>query len=303
MKVAEALKAITSQLEPLSESARLDAQVLLAHIMQKSRAWILAHPDQVFGDERRLALEGSLERLSSGEPLPYVIGHWEFFGLDFDLNRETLIPRPETELLVEQALEWLRQHPGRRLAADVGTGSGCIAIALAAHIPDLTLHASDISVNALEIARRNARKHKVAERIQFLCADLLDFRRRIASDNAAQNQLPTNIPPIDLIAANLPYIPSKRLASLAVARNEPRVALDGGEDGLEVIRRLLDQAPEALAPGGMMLVEIDASHGDLARSLAQAAFPEAEVAIFRDVPGLERLVGIQLPEAKPPRLH
>ncbi len=297
MRVAESLQMIVSQLQKQSDSARLDAQVLVAHILEKSRAWVLAHPEIEISQTHEQALRDSLSRLSAGEPLPYVIGHWEFYGLDFELSHGTLIPRPETELIVEHALDWLRLHPGQRRVADIGTGSGCIAITLAVHNADLSVQASDLSLAALEIAQANAVKHNVEDQIQFFCADLLDFRWENTGSQLAGSLTPPDDQSIDLITANLPYIPSDRLQSLAVARHEPQAALDGGADGLDIIHRLLHQAPRALAPGGLMLVEVDASHADVARGLAQAAFPQGQVKLVADLAGLGKLVRIQLPES------
>jgi release factor glutamine methyltransferase len=296
MQVPETLQRIALQLESLSESAALDAQVLLAHVMGVSRAWVLAHPEAEISHRQRQALQSAVERLQGGEALPYVIGHWEFFGLDFALSRDVLIPRPETELLVEQGLTWLRTHPGRRWAADVGTGSGCIAISLAALIPALHVLATDLSPAALKVAQFNASKHAVADRIHFFCADLLDIQLPAHSDQPSAFRPPARFQPIDLIAANLPYIPSERLENLEVARREPRLALDGGVDGLDLVRRLLRQAPGMLAPGGMLLMEIDAAYGETARGLAQATFPEAEIGVLRDLAGLDRLVVVELPD-------
>ncbi len=156
-----AIGEIIAKLRPLfanwSETPALDAQVLLAHLSGKNRAWLLAHPEATLSQGQQAALTVAVARLQSGEPLPYILGHWEFYGLDFTINADTLIPRPETELLVEQALAWLRARPGLRTAADIGTGSGCIAVSLAAHIPDLQITATDISTAALKIAQGNAK--------------------------------------------------------------------------------------------------------------------------------------------------
>jgi release factor glutamine methyltransferase len=208
--------------------------------------------------------------------LPYLLGHWEFYGLDFMVSPSALIPRPETELLVEQALAWLRQRPQRRLVADVGTGCGCIAVTLATHLPGLRVIASDLSFAALKLARANSRKLVVEQRISFIQCDLL----------APFNKF-------DLIAANLPYIPSSELELLPVARREPRLALDGGPDGLETIRRLLQQALTRLAAGGLLLLEIEASQGSAALALAQAAFPYAQIQLLSDLAGQDRLIRLE----------
>jgi release factor glutamine methyltransferase len=276
--IATTLRHIRQRLQPVSDTPALDAQVLLAHVLEVSRSWLLAHPEAELSGEAENRLQAALARLESGEPLPYVLGHWEFYGLDLSLSPDVLIPRPETELLVEQAIDWLKAHPQRRRAADVGSGSGCIAVALAVHVPDLRLVAGDISLAALKIAQRNAVHHHVAERIDFLASDLL--------------------PPVathfDLICANLPYIPTKVLKSLAVYRSEPSLALAGGLQGLDLIQRLLFSAPSRLAQGGLILLEIEASQGEAACRLATQAFPQAKVHLLQDLAGRDRLVRVEL---------
>jgi release factor glutamine methyltransferase len=267
----------TQALALVSETAFLDAQTLLAHLTGHPRAWLLAHPEAELGAQTQEKLGSFLERLSRGEPLPYVVGEWEFFGLPFCVNPEVLIPRPETELLVETAIGWLQAHPRRRHAADVGAGSGCIAVSLAVNVSDLRVIAGDISQAALSISAQNALRHRVGERIEFMYGDLLQ---------PAQG-------PFDLICANLPYIPTQTLRELPVAVWEPALALDGGLDGFALIRRLLAQAKDKLAPGGLLLAEIEASQGDLARLAGFEAFPQAEILVQQDLAGRDRLLVIQ----------
>lgn len=271
------LAQIRARLEGRSKTAGLDAQVLLAHLLRKPKAWVLAHPELVLTPQQSVDLENLLARLEQGEPLPYVLGHWEFYGLDFWVTPAALIPRPETELLVERAIEWLRLRPQRRLAVDVGTGTGCIAVALGANILDLRVLACDVSAEALQVAQSNIRRHGLQDRLACLQVDLLPAAGRR----------------FDLICANLPYIPSATLKTLAVARWEPCLALNGGPDGLEPVRRLLRQAPTALAPGGLLLLEIEANQGAQALELARLAFPLASRALLQDLAGRDRLVCIQ----------
>ena len=258
----------------LSESAGLDAQVLLAHALGKERSWLLAHPEATISAVQAAAWEEMLGRVEAGEALPYVLGEWEFFGLKLRVTPETLIPRPETELLVEAALEWLKAHPGRRRAADVGTGSGCIAVALAANMPDLQVTASDISAGAVQVAAENARRHKLGQRVRVVQADLLDGVEG----------------PFDLISANLPYIPSERVKDLDVYAREPHIALDGGADGLVFIRGLMQQAQSKLAAGGLLLAEIDPELAHGMRALAQEYFAAGQLSIRADLAGGPRLV-------------
>jgi len=274
------VEALTHSLTPLSETPALDAQVLLAHILKKPRAWVLAHPEVLLTHEQFDTIENARARLLSGVPLPYVLGHWEFFGLDFNITPDVLIPRPETELLVADALTWLRNRPYPSTAADIGTGSGCIAVALAHRLPKLCVIATDISRAALSVAASNARKHHLAGRIQFIQANLLP-------PTDAQH------PFLDLICANLPYIPTTTLHQLKVYGREPDLALDGGSDGLELIRPLLEQAAPYLKPGGLLLLEIEASQGVAAHQIAQQHFPEAEIHILTDLAGHDRLLRIQ----------
>ena len=255
----------------------LSAQVLLAHVIERPRTWLLAHPEAPLSFEAVKRLNNLLQRLAQGEPLPYLIGHWEFFGLDFLVSPAVLIPRPETELLVEQALEWLQDHPRARLAADVGTGSGCIAVSLAKHAPQLRIHAVDRSREALEIARQNAARQNVSEQVIFLQGSLLE----------------TASGPFDLVCANLPYIPSAALAGLPVADHEPRQALDGGADGLAAIRALIQDAPRWLAPGALLLLEMQFDQGEEIAALAQEHLPGADISVLPDLAGLPRLVRIE----------
>jgi release factor glutamine methyltransferase len=278
--ISETLDDLRQRLTQVSQSPDLDSQVLLAHVLDKSRAWILAHPENSLSNEEILALEAAATRLETGTPLPYVLGQWEFFGLKFRITPETLIPRPETELLVENALTWLNQHPKYRLALDVGTGSGCIAIALASRIPDLKIIATDKSFSALDVARVNALQLGTLQQVEFLQANLM--------------------PPVqskfNLICANLPYIPTSTLHTLKVYGKEPELALDGGKDGLDLIRSLIYLAAYSVSPGGLILLEIESSQGGAGSSLAKTIFPDAHIQILPDLAGLDRLLRIQIAE-------
>jgi release factor glutamine methyltransferase len=274
--VGTALDDLTFRLEKHSDSPDLDAQEVLARVMNRPRSWVMAHPEATLTARRAAALETLAVGLERGKPLPYVLGQWEFFGLEFDVTPDVLIPRPETELLVERAIGWLHVHPDFRYAADVGTGSGCIGIALAAAIPDLQMMGSDISPAALKMAQRNAVKNGVEKRMEFLCCNLFPPETEY-----------------NLIVANLPYIPTKTLQKLPIYGREPTVALDGGADGLQLIRGLLTAAPDRLAPGGLLLIEIEASEGATALSLAYDGFAEAEIHLHKDLTGHDRILEVQ----------
>ncbi len=275
--VGAVLRRMGRELALVSDSARLDAQTLLAHVLGRPRSWLLAHPEAPLSAPQNAELEAKRAQLLQGTPLPYLLGEWEFFGRKFSLTPAVLIPRPETELLVGYALAWLAAHPGRRLAADVGTGSGCIAVCLAAEVADLEVVASDLSHAALKVAASNAGLHQVQRRLHMVQADLL--------------------PPVarrfDLVCANLPYIPSERLRGLAVFEREPLAALDGGPDGLQVLRRLMANARASLAGGGLLLAEIDAEQAAAVRKLAGRLFPRARIEVHRDLAGLDRMLVVE----------
>jgi release factor glutamine methyltransferase len=278
------LSFVTDRLSSWSDTPALDASVLLAHILEKPRTWVMAHPELSLTVEQQKQLDDSLERLERGESFPYILGHWEFFGMDFDITPHVLIPRPETELLVERALAWLGESSVRRTFADVGTGSGIIAVSIAANMPDAHVLGTDISYQALEVARNNAIKFDVLRRIDFVQCDLL----------------PGHIPSLaterhfDLICANLPYIPTETLKALPIYQREPTLALDGGADGLELIRRLLQIGPEWLAPNGVILLEIESTLGIQALNLACDLFSEAAIQLHQDLAGQGRLLEIHL---------
>ncbi|MBV6394290.1 MAG: Release factor glutamine methyltransferase [Anaerolineales bacterium] len=259
----------------------MDAQILLAHVLDCPRSRLIANLHAPLTPPQIESANHTFARLRTGEPLPYILGHWEFFGLDFDINSDVLIPRPETELLVEKAIQWLDIHPQKRSVADIGTGSGAIAIAIASRIPNARILATDISPAALEVARHNAAKFGLRAQVEFAECDLF----------------PPAFPPnFDLICANLPYIPTQTLKGLPIFRREPTIALDGGEDGLTIIRRLLDLAPARLAPGGRILLEIEATQGSKARALAVEKFPQASIALHQDLAGHDRLLEISFDE-------
>jgi release factor glutamine methyltransferase len=276
--VTQALLESTESLTKVSETPSLDGQTLLAHILGKPRTWLLTHPDENLSPQALSNFRKDINLLAEGIPLPYVLGRWEFYGLEFIVTPNTLIPRPETETLVEQAITWFSNKPDRHLGADLGTGSGCIAVALVKHVRDLSIIATDISAQALSVARSNIIHHQVSDRVHCLQADLF--------------------PPVecqfDLICANLPYIPTGTLRTLKIFGKEPNLALDGGVDGLELISRFLNRAPELIAPGGLILLEIEASQGIQAETLACQAFPKAEVRMLLDLAGHNRLVAIQI---------
>ncbi|MBN2086620.1 MAG: peptide chain release factor N(5)-glutamine methyltransferase [Anaerolineales bacterium] len=267
-----------------TESGPLLAQVLLGSLLKRSRSWIIAHPEQALPFQPASAYPSLVKRARGGEPLPYLTGIQEFFGLEFEVTPDVLIPRPETELLVSTALDWLagRMRDAGRTAAliravDLGTGSGCIAAALTVHTAGLRMIASDVSSRALAVAARNFHRHGVHDRIHLVQADLL---------TALRGQ-------IDLLCANLPYALTHSLEGSPVVRFEPRLAIDGGPDGLRLVARAIDQSAGRMAADGLALFEIDAAHANEARKLARRLFPKAAVSMAQDLAGLNRLLVIQ----------
>ncbi|MBL8062808.1 MAG: peptide chain release factor N(5)-glutamine methyltransferase [Anaerolineales bacterium] len=274
------LKQATAKLP--GDLSERDAQILLASVIGHPRTWLLAHLDSPLTPPQLDSAAQAFSRLEAGEPLPYILGHWEFYGLDLNVTPDVLIPRPETELLVDKAIKWLTAQPTKRSVADVGTGSGAIAISIAKNISDARILATDVSLAALQVARNNAEKHGVSDRIDFLHGDLLP--------DASGHQLET----FDLICANLPYIPTQTLSGLPIFGREPTLALDGGEDGLDLYRRLLEVAPKRLRPRGMLLFEIEATQGIHALNLAFDTFAEAAISLHQDLARHDRLLEVQM---------
>lgn len=256
----------------------LEAQLLLGSVLNQSRTTVLTHPERLLTSEHLNLLEELLNRRLRGEPLPYLLGHWEFFGLDLLVTPAVLIPRPETELLVEQALNWLNDHPARRRVADVGAGSGAIGLALAKNNPHVSVLAADLFQPALRIMQQNCLRHGLSHRVSLVQSDLL----------AAVSG------PFDLVCANLPYIPTATLRHLEVARYEPVTALDGGTDGLHLIKRLLTDSPRWIASGGCLLLEIEAGQGESSMNMARSLLPSAVSRVFNDSADLPRLLRIDM---------
>lgn len=276
----------TERLVEHTSSARLDAELMLAHCLSVERIRLYMDYDKPLSSEERSRYRESVRRRLAGESVAYIIGQREFWSLALEVDHRVLVPRPETELLVERALAWLTAHPVARAprVLDVGTGSGAIAIAIASEVGEAEVWAVDIDPEALQLARCNAQRHGV--QVSFVASDLL----------AA---LAPGVD-YDLIVSNPPYITTHELAELPPeVGHEPRHALDGGADGLEVIRRLLPQARHRLRSGGGLLLEIGSEQGPATRELLhQHGF--AQVELFQDLAGLDRVVGaVGAPGASP----
>ena len=261
------------------DAPRLDAEIMMGHALGMGRTSLLTWPRARLGKCECAAYLDYVRRRRRREPTAYIVGHKEFYGLGFQVDSRVLVPRPETELLVEHAMHqidaWSRigKEP---VVVDVGTGSGVVSISLAVHRDALSLYSVDCVADAIELAGVNASRHGVASRIRFLLGDLLD-------------PLPESP---DLIVANLPYVGRDEWDGLQpeIAQYEPRVALDGGSGGLEVVHRLLAQAARKLRPGGMVLLEIGADQGERAAGLARSYFPQASIDILKDYSRLDRVL-------------
>jgi release factor glutamine methyltransferase len=287
-----------------SESARLDAELLLAHALGVERTTILAHPEGAVGPEAAGRLDDSVERRAAGEPVAYIRGLKEFHGVAFAVDARALIPRPETEVLVDLALGAIGERLARAprppgtpplTVADVGTGSGAIAVALAvalrrrAMLGEVEIVASDASQGAADLARENAVAQAVGDRVAVITADLLPPAGRPAGLLVVPDQF-------DVVCANLPYIPSAVVPGLPVAASfEPLDALDGGPDGLDVVRRLLTILPERLAAGGVALLEIGDEQGPALLAAAAERLPGWAVRLEPDLAGTPRVAVIEPP--------
>ncbi len=275
--IGAALAEATARLRPFSPSARLDAELLLAHVVGRGRAQVVAGIRDELSEQAREQFMALIARRADLEPIAYLIGEREFYGLPLYVDHRVLVPRPETELLVDLALRAARSAPRKDLrVADIGTGSGAIAVAVAAHLPEARVFATDVSVDALDVAKRNIRRHGLQERITLLHGSGLGV-------------LPG---PVDLLLTNPPYTVLAEVDE-NVRRHEPHLALDAGADGLAVIRELIADAPRYL-DRGTMLIEIAAWQGPAVADLAAAAFPRAATAVHRDLAGLDRLLEIRV---------
>jgi release factor glutamine methyltransferase len=283
--VAALLRMGTEQLRDAgSDSPRLDAELLLGKVLGTDRASLLAESAAQLTASQLASYAGLLERRAAGEPVAYIRGRKEFFGREFLVDRRALIPRPETERLVELALCRLDERLATGVASrtfmwEVGVGSGAVAVTLAAERSGAEgrwrLLATDSSADALALARSNAERHRVAQLIEFAQADLLDW--------------PIDERP-DLLVANLPYVPTAVIPRLSVASSfEPRLALDGGSDGLVVIRRLLGQLGGVLAAGGQALLEIGADQAEPLRATMAEALPGWQLDVHADLAGQPRV--------------
>lgn len=260
------------------ESPRLCAELLLAHALGCRRLELYTRHEHVPPPAALASFRQTVREAAAGRPIAYLTGVKEFYSLTFEVTPAVLIPRPETEVLVERTITLIRSaDPPLRRVLDLGTGSGCIAVCLARHLPDVRVFASDISAEALRVAQRNAERHGLADRIEFRQGDLLACWQ--------------DAEPFDVIACNPPYIGTREAAELpaSVRDYEPHVALYAGEDGLAVLRRIAAEAPARLAPGGHLLTEVGYRQSAAVRALLDEA-GWRDIVTYRDDLRHERVV-------------
>jgi len=280
----EALQSATQTLRKAGiDDASVEAELLLGHILGMSKTQLYTEPERSLTSVETEHLCHLVRRRLDHEPAAYILGHCEFYGIDFCIDCHTFIPRPETELLVEKAVELAQRisQPGKRITiADVGTGCGAIAISLASALPQAKIYATDISASALQVAGMNCRRHAVSSQVELLQGNLLEPLSQ----------------PVDMIVANLPYIKSCEFRDLSpeVRNFEPTTALAGGEDGLDEIQQILEQMPGKLNYGGCFLLEIGQGQGRVVTSLIKSYFPQASIELISDLGGIERVVKVGL---------
>ncbi len=256
--------------------ARLEAEVMLMNVMRMQRQDLFSQQETELTSQQEQALAQIMERRLTREPLAYILQYKEFYGINLLVNPNVLIPRPETECLVEHALfmALMGMETPQLVIADVGTGTGAIAVNLALHLPAARIFAVDCADDVLDVAAYNIRAHNVADRVALGKGDLLE-------------PVPE---PVDLILANLPYIPTERIPNLAPeVRQEPHLALDGGPEGLDLIMRLLEQAPDKLKEHGIILLELDPEQVPAVRTMASEVLPGAELSVEKDLAQRDRI--------------
>jgi release factor glutamine methyltransferase len=287
-------------------SHTLAAELLLMHALGRDRAWLYAHPEEPLDAPTAEQFFALIARRAAGEPIQYLTGKQEFWGLEFEVTPAVLIPRPETEHVIEVALERLgvrgikinmktgAPSPPLRIA-DVGTGSGCIAVALAHELPHAEIIATDISPGALEVARRNAARHRVEDRVHFVECDLLAEFTPVGENPGDAAALETAEAQFDLIASNPPYVASDEAVTLAreVRDHEPHAALFGGASGVEIYARLIEQAGSLLRGGGILVLELGYNSAERVRALLAAERRWVNISVTNDLAGIPRVLAAE----------
>jgi release factor glutamine methyltransferase len=286
MILSEALQSATQTLlKTRIDDASFEAELLLGHVLRMTKTQLYTEPERVLTSAETRHLWRLVQRRLDHEPTAYISGHCEFYGIDFCIDHHTFIPRPETELLVEKAVELAHRisRSGKRITiADIGTGCGAIAISLALALPQAKIYATDISASALQVAEINCRRHGVNSQVELLQGNLLE-------------PLPQ---PVDMIVANLPYIKGCEFKDLSpeIINFEPMLALAGGEDGLDKIQQMMEQMLGKLNSGACFLLEIGQGQGGMVTSLIKSYSPQANVELISDLGGIERVVKVVLRE-------
>jgi release factor glutamine methyltransferase len=284
MILGEALQSAAQTLRRKGiDDAYAEAELLLGHVLGMSKTQLYIEPQKILAPTEISQLWSLIQRRLNHEPTAYILGHCEFYGIDLCLDYHTFIPRPETELLVEQAVELAHRisQPGKRITiADVGTGCGAIAVTLAVVLPQAKIYATDISVRALQVANMNCQRHAVGSQVELVQGNLLEPLSQ----------------PVDMIVANLPYIKDCEFKDLSpdIMNFEPISALAGGVDGLDKMQRMLGQIPGKLNYGGYFLLEIGKGQGSQITSLIKGCFPKASIELISDLGGIERVVKVGL---------
>lgn len=265
---------------PDADVALLEAQLLLADVLGQARSYVIAHPEATLSEAQIARYQKLVQARAQGVPYAYLVGKRAFYDLEFAVTPDVLIPRPETELLVEEAIAFARTRPAL-VVADIGTGSGAIAVTLAHHAPHAHVYATDVSPAALAIAQRNAAQTPHGARINFLCGNL------------AQPLIDTRVK-VDLLLANLPYIPTDEWRTLEVSQHEPRIALDGGTDGLTLIRELMAQIPQVCREGALVLLEHGTGQSTALQAHAQATLRPRAMRVIYDYARHDRILRLEV---------
>lgn len=261
----------------ISETAEIEVNAILCKVLKRDLAWCLANSNFVLNQETLAVLNEKLKSLQAGVPLPYVLGTIEFFGNQFLVDENVLIPRPETELLVETANDWINSHNEIKSIVDVGCGSSAIIISIMKRFSQINGYGIDISRRSLHVSIRNRNYHNI-ENLEFIQMDCLNgFGSKF-----------------DVIVANLPYIPADQLRSLKVSKYEPDLALNGGKDGLMIINRLIEQLPSHLNSPGLALLEIQYDQSARVFQTAQNFLPTAAISVIKDYSFLDRIIKIEV---------
>ena len=275
--IAEILKLSTDKLCNKIENARLEAEMLLCNVLKTNRLNLYLNSDRHLTDDHLFMYKKLIQRRLKGEPIAYIVGSKEFMNFDLIVDENVLIPRPETEILVEIVIDRLKNISGKIKIADLGTGSGAIAISIAKFIVNVEVEAVDISEKAIEVAKLNAINNNVADKINFHVGDLFD---------------PIFDQQFNVIVSNPPYIPSDIINTLQseVKNYEPRIALDGGADGLNFYRKIINESPKLLLKNGFIAVEIGYDQSELITNLIESGGRFKQIEVIKDLAGLDRIV-------------